>query len=93
MARWPSYLRVRRCDGGADEWLEKSFDRMIEVNLKGVWLCMKHEIPLMLANGGGGSVNTASIAGLIGLRAATGYVGPLCLRGRWWPCRLLIHHI
>ena len=31
------------------EWSEKSFDRMIEVNLKGVWLCMKHEIPLMRA--------------------------------------------
>src|SRR3954471_6614870 len=35
------------------EWSEKSFDRMIEVNLKGVWLSMKLEIPAMLANGGG----------------------------------------
>ena len=32
------------------EWSEKSFDRMIEVNLKGVWLCMKHEISLMRAS-------------------------------------------
>jgi NAD(P)-dependent dehydrogenase (short-subunit alcohol dehydrogenase family) len=56
------------------EWSEKSFDRMIEVNLKGVWLCMKHEIPLMLAQGGGAIVNTASIAGLIGLRTSSGYV-------------------
>ena len=47
---------------------------MIEVNLKGVWLCMKYEIPLMLANGGRVIVNTTSIAGLIGLRASTGYV-------------------
>ena len=37
------------------EWSEKSFDRMIEVNLKGVWLCMKHEIPLMRAKAGGRS--------------------------------------
>ncbi len=56
------------------EWSEKSFDRMIEVNLKGVWLCMKHEIPLLRAAGGGAIVNTASIAGLIGLRTSSAYV-------------------
>ncbi len=56
------------------EWSEASFDRMIEVNLKGVWLCMKHEIELMLAQGGGAIVNTASVAGLIGLRTSSAYV-------------------
>jgi NAD(P)-dependent dehydrogenase (short-subunit alcohol dehydrogenase family) len=56
------------------EWSEASFDRMIEVNLKSVWLCMKHEIPLLRAAGGGAIVNTASVAGLIGLRTSTGYV-------------------
>ena len=56
------------------EWSEESFDRMIEVNIKSVWLCMKHEIPLLRAGGGGVIVNTASIAGLIGLRTSTGYV-------------------
>lgn len=56
------------------EWSEESFDRMIEVNLKGVWLCMKHELVRMQAQGGGAIVNTASIAGLIGLKRATGYV-------------------
>ena len=56
------------------EWSESSFDRMIEVNLKGVWLCMKHEIPVLQAGGGGAIVNTASIAGLIGLRTSSGYV-------------------
>jgi NAD(P)-dependent dehydrogenase (short-subunit alcohol dehydrogenase family) len=56
------------------EWSEKSFDRMIEVNLKGVWLSMKLEIPALLAAGGGVIVNTASIAGLVGLKGATAYV-------------------
>jgi NAD(P)-dependent dehydrogenase (short-subunit alcohol dehydrogenase family) len=56
------------------EWSEKSFDRMIAVNLKGVWLCMKEEIPQMLKEGGGAIVNTASIAGLIGLRTSSAYV-------------------
>ncbi|MGE0415523.1 MAG: glucose 1-dehydrogenase [Acetobacteraceae bacterium] len=56
------------------EWSEASFTRMTDVNLKSVWLCMKHEITRMLAQGGGAIVNTASIAGLIGLKRATAYV-------------------
>ena len=56
------------------EWADASFDRMIGVNLKGVWLCMKHEIIQMLAQGGGRIVNTASIAGLIGLPTSSAYV-------------------
>ncbi|HVZ06904.1 glucose 1-dehydrogenase [Rhodopila sp.] len=56
------------------EWSEASFDRMIQVNLKGVWLCMKLEVPAMLANGGGVIVNTASIAGLVGLKGSSAYV-------------------
>jgi NAD(P)-dependent dehydrogenase (short-subunit alcohol dehydrogenase family) len=56
------------------EWSEAAFDRMIAVNLKGVWLCLKHELPQMQAQGGGAIVNTASIAGLIGLPTSSGYV-------------------
>ena len=56
------------------EWSEEAFDRMIAVNLKGVWLCMKHEIVQMLAQGGGAIVNTASIAGLAGLPTSSAYV-------------------
>jgi NAD(P)-dependent dehydrogenase (short-subunit alcohol dehydrogenase family) len=56
------------------EWSVDSFRRMTDINLLGVWLCMKHEIAHMLDNGGGVIVNTASIAGLIGLRSATAYV-------------------
>ena len=56
------------------EWSDDAFDRMIAVNLKGVWLCMKHEILHMQANGGGAIVNTGSIAGLIGLPTSSAYV-------------------
>jgi NAD(P)-dependent dehydrogenase (short-subunit alcohol dehydrogenase family) len=46
---------------------EETFDRLMNVNVKGVFLCMKHEILQMLAQGGGGAiVNTASVGGLIG---------------------------
>ena len=43
---------------------EAQWDELMNVNLKGVWLCMKHEIPAMLANGGGAIVNVASIYGM-----------------------------
>ena len=56
------------------EWEEAAWDRMIEINLKSVWLCMKHELPAMQAAGGGAIVNTASIAGLVGLRVSSAYV-------------------
>jgi NAD(P)-dependent dehydrogenase (short-subunit alcohol dehydrogenase family) len=45
---------------------EELFDRLMGVNVKGIWLCMKHEIERMLVQGGGAIVNTSSIAGLIG---------------------------
>src|SRR3954469_20011611 len=56
------------------EWSEEAFDRMIGVNLKGVWLCMRHELPQMEAQGGGNIVNTGSIAGLVGLPTSSAYV-------------------
>ncbi|MGH8353913.1 MAG: SDR family oxidoreductase [Pseudomonas sp.] len=43
---------------------EAEFDAIMGVNVKGVWLCMKHQLPLLLAQGGGAIVNTASVAGL-----------------------------
>ena len=48
------------------DFTEELWDQVIDVNLKGVWLCMKHEIRQMLAQGGGAIVNTASAAGLVG---------------------------
>ncbi|BDX20339.1 SDR family oxidoreductase [Halopseudomonas aestusnigri] len=43
---------------------EAVFDRIMDVNVKGVWQCMRFQIPLMLKNGGGSIVNTASVAAL-----------------------------
>jgi NAD(P)-dependent dehydrogenase (short-subunit alcohol dehydrogenase family) len=52
---------VRTAEYEHGEW-----ERVIDVNLNGVWRCMRHEIPAMLATGGGAIVNIASVAGLIG---------------------------
>lgn len=45
---------------------EELFDRMLAVNVKGVWLCMKHELRAMARQRAGAIVNTASVAGLVG---------------------------
>jgi len=55
------------------ECTEETWDRTIAINLKGVWLCMKYEIPQMLKQGGGTIVNTASIAGLVGFEGLPAY--------------------
>jgi NAD(P)-dependent dehydrogenase (short-subunit alcohol dehydrogenase family) len=51
--------------GATHEIPEESWERVLAVNLTGVWLCMKHEVVQMLAQGGGAIVNTASVAGLV----------------------------
>ncbi len=52
---------------------EATWDFVMNVNLKGVWLCMKYEIPQMVKRGGGAIVNIASIAGLLGFRGNAVY--------------------
>src|SRR5512133_835607 len=52
---------------------EETWDRTIAVNLKGVFLCLKYEIPQMLKQGGGAIVNTASVAGLVGFVGLPAY--------------------
>ncbi len=54
----PPPVSVSRCT-------EESWDQVIDINLKGVFLCMKFEMPRMLKGGGGAIVNTASMVGLI----------------------------
>ena len=52
---------------------EDDWDQIMEVNLRGVWLCMKHEIPVMLAQGGGAIVNLSSIYGIVGAPNTAAY--------------------
>lgn len=58
----------RLADATIEDW-----DRVMGVNLKGVWLCMKHEIRQMLLQGGGSIVNTSSAVGLRGSPGAAIY--------------------
>lgn len=53
---------------------EENWDRTISINLKGVWLSLKYEIPHMIEQGGGAIVNTASVAGLVGFQNLPAYV-------------------
>ncbi len=56
------------------EQSEEDWDRTIDINVKGVWLCLKYEIQQMLKQGGGGAiVNMASVAGFIGAVGAATY--------------------
>jgi len=59
--------------GLTHEQLEDSWDRVIEINLKGVWLCLKYEIPKMLEQGGGAIVNTSSALGLVSIGGTAAY--------------------
>ena len=52
---------------------EDDWDRVIDVNLRGVWLSMKHEIPTMLEQGYGSIVNLASIYGIVGAPNTAAY--------------------
>jgi NAD(P)-dependent dehydrogenase (short-subunit alcohol dehydrogenase family) len=53
---------------------EQNWDRVLSINLRGIWLCMKHEIPQMLRQGRGAIVNMSSIAGLVGFGGLPAYV-------------------
>jgi NAD(P)-dependent dehydrogenase (short-subunit alcohol dehydrogenase family) len=56
-------------DGTPEDW-----QRVLDVNLGGVWRCMRAEIPAMLAAGGGSIINCASVAGLVGFAGIAPYV-------------------
>ncbi|HEV7439490.1 MAG TPA: glucose 1-dehydrogenase, partial [Methylobacterium sp.] len=57
----------------AAEIADADFDRVVAINLRGVFLCMKHQIPLMLRSGGGAIVNTSSGAGVKGFAGQAAY--------------------
>jgi NAD(P)-dependent dehydrogenase (short-subunit alcohol dehydrogenase family) len=52
---------------------EEEWERIIDINLRGVFLCMKYEIPLILKQGGGAIVNTSSGAGIVGIKGSPAY--------------------
>lgn len=55
------------------ELAEEEWDRVMAINLKGVFLAMKHQIPAMLAAGGGAIVNTSSVGGLVAAPGLSAY--------------------
>ena len=58
----------------AADYPQDVFERVIQINLLGVWKCLRAEIPVMLKQGKGAIVNTASVAGLVGAGAFAAYV-------------------
>ena len=57
----------------AADLTEEEWDRIVDIDLRGVFLCMKYEIPLMLKQGGGAIVNTSSGAGVKGIAGQGAY--------------------
>jgi NAD(P)-dependent dehydrogenase (short-subunit alcohol dehydrogenase family) len=53
---------------------DEVFDTVLDVNLRGVWYCLRHEITAMLRTGGGAIVNTSSVGGLVATPVAAPYV-------------------
>lgn len=65
---------VEQKDAATAEIEEEEWDRIVDINLRGVFLCMKYEIPLLLKQGRGAIVNTSSGAGVKGFKAGAAYV-------------------
>jgi NAD(P)-dependent dehydrogenase (short-subunit alcohol dehydrogenase family) len=64
---------IEGAQGVTHECTMENWDRVVDVNLKGTWLCMRHQIPRMIEGGGGAIVNMASVAGLVGFPAIPAY--------------------
>ncbi|NER35283.1 MAG: SDR family oxidoreductase [Oscillatoria sp. SIO1A7] len=55
------------------DWSEEDWNYIIDVNLKGMWLCLKYEIPAMIEQGSGAIVNTASVGAIVGVVGSPAY--------------------
>lgn len=64
---------VEQRNAAIAEFEEEEWNRILDVNLRGIFLCMKYEIPLLLKQGGGAIVNTSSGAGVIGIKGGAAY--------------------
>jgi NAD(P)-dependent dehydrogenase (short-subunit alcohol dehydrogenase family) len=64
---------VEQKNAATAEIEEEEWGRIVDTNLRGVFLCMKYEIPLLLKQGGGAIVNTSSGAGVIGIKGGAAY--------------------
>jgi NAD(P)-dependent dehydrogenase (short-subunit alcohol dehydrogenase family) len=64
---------VEQRNAALADFEEEEWNRIMDVNLRGVFLCMKYEIPLLLKQGGGAIVNTSSGAGVIGIKGGAAY--------------------
>lgn len=60
--------------GNTIDCTEENWDKTVNVNLKGIWLCMKYEIPEMIKFGKGAIVNISSVAGIVGFQTLPAYV-------------------
>jgi NAD(P)-dependent dehydrogenase (short-subunit alcohol dehydrogenase family) len=65
---------IEGTEAPASEQPTSNWEQVVDTNLKGVFLSMREEIPVLMENGGGAIVNTASIAGLRGFRNLSPYV-------------------
>jgi NAD(P)-dependent dehydrogenase (short-subunit alcohol dehydrogenase family) len=55
------------------EWSDDVYEQIMAVNVKGIWLCLKSQIPALMQSGGGSIINLASVAGLIGAPGGAAY--------------------
>ena len=64
---------IEQRNAAVAEFEEDEWNQILNVNLRGIFLCMKYEIPLLLKQGGGAIVNTSSGAGVIGIKGGAAY--------------------